>query len=211
MVEQGQELLTAALDRARRLRDAVAELPGLTVLDDHVLGPGKATELDPLKVVIEVGGLGITGYQAAEWVRAACRVDLGAADSRRVAAQITHADDDETERTLVEALVRLSAVAGSIDPPPRVDLPDPGELELESAMRPRDAFFAPVEQVPLERAVGRIAAELISPYPPGVPAIAPGEVITSAVLDYLTSGKEAGMLLPDAADAELTSIRVVAR
>jgi arginine decarboxylase len=77
-------------------------------------------------------------------------------------------------------------------------------------MTPRAAFFAPVEQVPLDKAVGRIVAEMVSPYPPGVPVLAPGERITQEVLDYLTSGLAAGMLIPDAADSSLESLRCVA-
>jgi arginine decarboxylase len=77
-------------------------------------------------------------------------------------------------------------------------------------MLPRDAFFGRVEQVPVEEAAGRIAAEMVSPYPPGVPVLALGERISQDALDYLTSGVAAGMLIPDAADAELETVRVVA-
>jgi arginine decarboxylase len=77
-------------------------------------------------------------------------------------------------------------------------------------MLPRDAFFGRVEQVPVEEAAGRIAAEMVSPYPPGVPVLAPGERISQDALDYLTSGVAAGMLIPDAADSELKTVRVVA-
>ena len=97
-----------------------------------------------------------------------------------------------------------------IGPQPQVSLPDPASLELETVMLPRDAFFGQVEQVQLDEAVGRIAAEIVSPYPPGVPVLAPGERITSQVLDYLASGPAAGMLLPDPADPEMTTLRVVA-
>ena len=89
-------------------------------------------------------------------------------------------------------------------------IPPPGSFELENVMLPRDAFFGPVEQVPVEQAVGRIAAEMVSPYPPGVPVLAPGERINSEVLDYLTTGTSAGMLIPDAADASMKTLRVVA-
>ncbi|WP_308209415.1 hypothetical protein [Allokutzneria sp. A3M-2-11 16] len=68
------------------------------------------------------------------------------------------------------------------------DLPDPGELELEQALSPRDAFFGPAGHVDADKAVGRIAAETISPYQPGVPAILPGEVITRPIR---TSGQSA--------------------
>lgn len=78
-------------------------------------------------------------------------------------------------------------------------------------MLPRGAFFAEVEHVPAERAAGRVAAEMISPHPPGVPAVAPGEVITDEVLHHLRSGVEHGMLIPDAADPTVRTLRVVAR
>jgi arginine/lysine/ornithine decarboxylase len=65
--------------------------------------------------------------------------------------------------------------------------------------------------VPVDAAVGRIAAEMVTPYPPGVPVMVPGERITRAALDHLTSGVAAGMLIPDAADSSLESMRVVAR
>jgi arginine decarboxylase len=71
-------------------------------------------------------------------------------------------------------------------------------------------FFGPTEDVPLAQASGRIAAEMVSPYPPGVPVLAPGERISAESLDYLRSGVAAGMLIPDAADPELSTIRVVA-
>jgi arginine decarboxylase len=58
--------------------------------------------------------------------------------------------------------------------------------------------------------VGRIAAEMISPYPPGVPAILPGERFTEAVVTYLRASKAAGATIPDASDPELETFRVVA-
>jgi arginine decarboxylase len=210
MVEQGRELLEAARQRALRIRSALDELPGLSVMGDEVVGPGMAFELDPLKITVEVRELGIHGTQAAEWLRANCHVDVGAADTFRFTAHITHADDDKTEKILVEALQQLVDRAGEIERPPAVDLPAPGALELEQARLPREAFFGPAEHVAADKAVGRIAAEMLSPYPPGVPAVAPGEVITKEVVDYLRTGLAAGLLIPDAADSSLETIRVLA-
>jgi arginine/lysine/ornithine decarboxylase len=64
--------------------------------------------------------------------------------------------------------------------------------------------------VAADQAVGRVAAEQITPYPPGIPAVVPGERINREVLDYLLSGLEAGMVLPDPADPKLEKIRVTA-
>jgi lysine decarboxylase len=78
-------------------------------------------------------------------------------------------------------------------------------------MLPRDAFFGPVETVDAHDAVGRVAAEQLTPYPPGIPVVVPGERIDGAVIDYLRTGLDAGMNVPDAADSKLRTIRVVAR
>ncbi|MFD8237150.1 aminotransferase class I/II-fold pyridoxal phosphate-dependent enzyme [Streptomyces sp. NPDC059696] len=211
MAEQGYELLDAALRRAERVRAAVAELPGLRPMGREIVEEGFAADLDPLKIVIDVRKLGLSGMQAVEWLREHRHVDLGGSDSCRVSASITHADDDETEEVLLDALRALVEHADSVERRPPVRLPEPSVLELEQAMLPRQAFFAPVEHVPAERAAGRIAAETISPYPPGVPVVAPGEVVTDAVVDYLRSGAEHGVLIPDAADASVRTLRVVAR
>jgi len=78
-------------------------------------------------------------------------------------------------------------------------------------MLPRDAFFAAVEQVPADEAVGRVAAEQITPYSPGIPAVVPGERLTHTVIEYLRTGLAAGMNVPDPADTSLSTFRVVAQ
>jgi hypothetical protein len=85
--------------------------------------------------------------------------------------------------------------------PPRLDLRDPEELELEVVDLPRDAFFGECETVSIEEAVGRIAGEMATPYPPGIPAFLPGERLNQTVIDYLRSGLEMGMNLPDVTNA----------
>ncbi|AOR30169.1 ornithine decarboxylase [Streptomyces fodineus] len=211
MAERGRELLDVAVHRAERIRAGLRELPGLRVMGGEVVEEGLAVEFDPMKIVMDVRGLGISGMQAAEWLRAHRHVDVGGSDSCRINASITHADDDETEKVLLDAMRSLVENAGSVERRPAVRLPESRALELEQAVLPREAFFGPAEQVPAERSVGRISAEMISPYPPGVPVVAPGEVITTEVLDFLRSGVRHGFLIADAADSSLETLRVTAR
>jgi arginine decarboxylase len=210
MVEQGRELLEVAIGRAGRIRAAIAELDGLVAMGREVVAPGLAHDQDPLAIPVDVRGLGVSGMQASDWLRSACRIDVGGADECRFSIRITHGDTDEREARLIDALRRLAAEADRIPPKPQIRLPEPGVLELETVVLPRDAFFGPTEQVPREKAAGRVAAEIVTPYPPGVPALAPGELITAEVLDYLASGPPAGMVIPDAADPTLETLRVVA-
>jgi arginine/lysine/ornithine decarboxylase len=213
MVEHGRELLQAALDLARSVREDIERIDGLHVCGKEFLGPGRAVELDPLQIIIDISALGTTGYRAADWLRQHHRINLHVSDHRRISAQLTYADDKETVAALHTALCDLAAHALRHDddlcPPGTVAVPDPEQLQLELVHLPRDAFFGDVEQVPIERATGRVVAEMLTPYPPGIPAALPGERLNDAVVEYLRSGVAAGMVVPDAADPRLTSVRVL--
>jgi lysine decarboxylase len=211
MALDGRELMGGALGLAAEVRAAIEEIDGLHVNDRaDFCGPALADDFDPLPVVIDIAGLGITGFQAADWLREERHLDAHLTDHRRIGAQITHGDDRETTGELLAALKDLARAAPDLAPAPRVDVPAPSELRLEQAMLPRDAFFGPAEDVPVREAAGRIAAEMVTPYPPGIPAVLPGERLTEPVLRYLRTGLAAGMHLPDPGDPELETVRVVA-
>jgi lysine decarboxylase len=211
MVEDGHRLLSAALRLSDELRRDLEHIDGLHALEDELLGVEASHDLDRLQVLVDVSAAGLSGYQAQQWLRKHHHIDVGLADHRRILITLSMADDPETIRPLVLALRRLPTAAADFEPPPHVHLPAPDDLQLETVQSPRDAFFGPVETVPVEMAVGRVSAEQITPYPPGIPAVVPGELINAEVLDYLRTGVAAGMYLPDPADPELKSVRVAAQ
>ncbi|MGA5198431.1 aminotransferase class I/II-fold pyridoxal phosphate-dependent enzyme [Streptomyces exfoliatus] len=209
MVQHGHALYDDALALAKSVRARIAETDGLHVHGrDDFCGPGRAADLDPLQVIVDVSALDTTGYRIADWIRTHHRIDLHLSDHRRASAQLTHADDADTADALVEALSDVARHARELRPAPRPHVPDPAELRLEQVMLPRDAFFGRTEQVPWEKAVGRVSAEMLTPYPPGIPAALPGEKLNAEVLEYLRSGADAGMVVPDAVDTEVKTVRV---
>jgi arginine/lysine/ornithine decarboxylase len=210
MVEHGHELLDAALHLADGVRADIELIPDLEVLDDELIGVEASHDLDRLQLMMDLSATGTSGYQAADWLREHQQVDMHLSDHRRICACLSFADDKSTTDRLLDALWAWRKAARDFDPPPKVDLPSPKEIELESVALPRDAFFGPVEMVPASQACGRIAAEQITPYPPGVPAVVPGERLDDAVIDYLRTGLAAGMTLPDPFDPALEKFRVVA-
>jgi arginine decarboxylase len=202
----GKELIDGALHRASGLRDRLGKVRGLTVIDESIHDTAGVAEWDPLKLCVDVSALGLTGWQAMEWLQSEQRIVAQLGNARWVICSLTYADDDDAVEQLGAAFENLAAA------PPPPDRPAPSippleELNLEQVMSPHEAFFATTEQV--SDPVGRIAAEMISPYPPGVPAILPGERFTEAVVTYLRSGNAAGMTLPDASDPTLKTLRVV--
>ncbi|EFE72766.1 ornithine decarboxylase [Streptomyces filamentosus] len=207
----GRALLSKALGLAATIRRRIEEIDGMHVNGEKdFCGPGAAAEFDPLPVIIDIEGLGTTGYRAADWLRSHHRIDMHLVDHRRISAQLTHADDASTAGQLLTALEDLSRNAHTLRPAPEVLVPTPAELRPDQVSLPRDAFFAETEDVPVAEAVGRIAAEMMTPYPPGIPAVLPGERITAPLLRYLRSGVAAGMNVPDTADPGLETVRVCA-
>ncbi|HEX6443693.1 MAG TPA: aminotransferase class I/II-fold pyridoxal phosphate-dependent enzyme [Streptosporangiales bacterium] len=209
MVEHGRELLQAAIDRAHHVREAIEAIPGMHVHGDEFLGSGRAHEMDPLQVIVDISALGCTGYHAADWLRETHAVNLHLADHRRASVQLTFADGDATVAALLDGMHDLAKHAPGWDDPV-VEVPQPDELATEQACLPRDAYFSAVEQVPADRAAGRVCAEMLTPYPPGIPAVLPGERLTAPIVRYLRSGLAAGMVVPDAADPSLETMRVLA-
>jgi arginine decarboxylase len=209
MVEQGRALYEDALTLASTVRSRINDIDGMHVHgQDDFCGPTKAADMDPLQVIVDITALGTTGYRAADWLREHHRINLHLSDHRRISAQLTHADDEQSTRTLVTALEDLTTHADELRPAQQVDVPSPAQLRLEQEMLPRDAFFGRIEQIGWKDAVGRISAEMLTPYPPGIPAVLPGERLNAEVLRYLRSGVDAGMVVPDAADSDVLSVRV---
>ncbi|MFM1722428.1 MULTISPECIES: aminotransferase class I/II-fold pyridoxal phosphate-dependent enzyme [Rhodococcus] len=209
MVEHGHDLLGSALTLAGHARERIAAIDGLTVLENRLLGEEASHDLDRLQVLVDVSELGVSGYQCTDWLREHCHVDLGMTDHRRILATLSMADDDASIDRLVQSLHAVARAAESFTPPREMYLPNPAELQLESVLSPRDAFFGRIELVDASSAAGRIAAEQITPYPPGIPAVVPGERLDQGVVDYLRSGIAAGMNIPDASDPTLEKFRVV--
>ncbi|GAA3187422.1 aminotransferase class I/II-fold pyridoxal phosphate-dependent enzyme [Nonomuraea roseoviolacea] len=210
MVEHGRALYDRTLALAEKVRAAVEGIDGLHVYGrDEFVGSGLATDMDPLQVIIDVSGHLPPGYAMHDWLREHHQLNLHLSDQLRISAQLTHADDEQSAGKLLDGLRDL---VKHMDELPRaaVRLPSPSRMRLEQVMSPRDAFFAETEQVPVEQAAGRVSAEMLTPYPPGVPAVVPGERLTHEMLTYLRSGVDAGMVVPDSVDSDVKSVRVVA-
>jgi arginine decarboxylase len=140
-------LFDAALSLARDVRCQLAAIPGVEVLEDVLLGEEASHDLDRLQVLIDVSATGTSGYQAADWLREQRYVDLGMSDHRRILATLSFADDQYTAARLISALSEWSSAAPGFEKPPPIDLPTPSELQLETAVLPRDAFFGRTEMV----------------------------------------------------------------
>jgi lysine decarboxylase len=194
----GEQLLGDAVAAVRTARERLRSVAGLVVLD----GPA----VDPLKLTLVLSGTGADG-NAVERDLLAAGLPVESADRDVIVAVVSLADTAATVGALADTIVeslehrrgRPRPVAGA--PAYRV--------EPVASAPPRQAFFAATEAVPRARAVDRVSAELVAPYPPGIPVLAPGEEVTGGVVDALGQARAAGVRIAYAADPTLATLRVV--
>ena len=130
------------------------------------------------------------------------------ADRDTVVAMVTVADSRERIEDLAVALAE--SLDGHRGPPRPMAPSGVWAVEPVTVLTPREAFFAARESVPVEAAVGRISAELVAPYPPGIPVLAPGEEVTIDAVDALLAARAAGSRIAYAADPSVRTLDVVA-
>jgi lysine decarboxylase len=170
--------------------------------------PGVAAQ-DPLRIVIDVRATGSSGFEVADQLRRGSDVFVELAThatvvlvlgiGQPVASLERFAHDLEAE--LME--IRRPGTAPAVPQPP-------GVLTSQTAVAPRDAFLGVGEVVAVDDAVGRISCEAIAGYPPGIPSLLPGEVVTSDVVAYLRQLSAAGARLHGASDPAFKTITVLA-
>ena len=209
-VRDGRELLDRAVSSARLMHERIAaEVPELEVVGTDRLAalPGVAG-VDPTHVLIDTASIGLSGYKAEDWLRGQRQIDVELADHRRIMPLVSFAHGEEEVDRFVRGLRDLVDAHPDADDVPHV--PRVPRFRAEQAMTPREAFFAKTDDVKPSEAAGRVSAEWITPYPPGIPAIAPGEVYTDTAVDYLEEVVVAGGYLEGATDQSLGKMRVVA-
>ena len=194
----GETLLGDAIRATRAVRDRLLEIEGLMVLD----GPS----VDPLKLTLVFSGTGADG-NAIEQELLAAGLPVESADRDVLVAVISLADTADTLDAL--ATVLTIAIERHRGVPRPVEGPAAYRVAPVTGVPPRQAFFARSAPVPIDQAIDRIAAELVAPYPPGIPVLAPGELITNETLAALHRARRAGVRIAYAADPTLATVRVV--
>jgi lysine decarboxylase len=197
MEDRGAELLDVTIRLVSAVRERLHAIEGL-----HVVEAG-----DPAKLVLALAGTGADGFAVeADLLAEGIRFEM--ADRDTLVPIVTLADTEETIDRLASALERSLAHRSGTPRPPSASAV--WSLQPVTVLSPRQAYFAPRERVPAGRAVGRVAAETAAPYPPGIPALAPGELITTELLGALRSEAAAGTRVAYCSDPTLETLLVVA-
>lgn len=209
MAENGKETVARAVRLAAKLRHDINAIDGLWSFGPEYMDYDGASGLDTTKVTVQVTGIGLTGVEAEAILRHTYKIQCELSDARNLLFIISYADTEEQTAYLLQALQKLAKEHRR----PALKQAEQANSQLPAVppqgMTPREAFFADKEDVDFEQSEGRIAAEQLMFYPPGIPILAPGDIITRESLHYIKFMQELGLKVVGPRDASLRRLQVV--
>lgn len=208
MATAGRALLSDVLALARQARERLRAIKGIRCIGAEQIGRPGIAGYDETRLVITVSDLGATGYDLAAFLREQHDVAVELADLHNVVALVTIGDRQSEIDRLVTGVERFAAQAPGHRAGARSALPRTVATS-EQVATPREAFLADHVEIAFQTSAGHVCAEVVTPYPPGIPVLWPGERITQETIDYLSLEIAAGAHIQGPVDEKLRTIRVL--
>ncbi len=187
-----------ARDEINRIGDYYAY--GLELVDGDAV-----FDFDMTKLAVNTLEVGLAGIEVYDILRDEYDIQIEFGDIGNILAYISMGDRPKDIERLVGALGEIR----------RLCRRDPGLLMRHEyippkvVMSPQQAFYSDKDVLPVEQSFGRISAEFVMSYPPGIPIVAPGEEITSEIVSYIGYARDKGCYLTGTEDLKVRNIRVI--
>lgn len=207
MVIEGKKLLDNTIELANYARNKINNIEGYYCFGNEVLLKKGAYGFDPTKVTITCKDLGLSGYELERILAEKYHIQAEMSDLYNVLCVFSLGDSKESVDALINALREISeqqccSVRRKIE---IIDVPKIPEQILS----PKDAFNSMSISIPISDSIGQISSEFLMAYPPGIPVLCPGEMITKEIIDYINALKDAHLYVQGTEDPEVNNIRVV--
>ena len=199
----GRERIQRSLDAVSALRAGLRAGGRFTDLADRFASSPSVVAIDPLRVAINTRAGGIGGHQARKILFDEHRIHFEMSTDSAVVGVVGAGSEPDVDRVLAALHGLPDQGAANAEP---LALPPTGR----SVLSLREAYFAPTEVIESRDAAGRISADSLAAYPPGIPNVLPGEVFTEEVLEYLRRTAESPFgHVRGALDASMSTVRVL--
>jgi lysine decarboxylase len=208
MALEGKEVLDKTIELANYARERINSIKGYYCFGKEVLNKPGAFAFDPTKITITCKDLGLTGYELERILAEKYFIQPEMSDLYNVLCVFSLGDTKEKIDALLSALEEISNEQSS-----KLDKKTINIIEMpsipQSVLTPRDAFNSTTVSIPLHDSLGQISAEFLMAYPPGIPILCPGEIITKEIVDYVQELKNANLYVQGTEDPEVNNIKVV--
>lgn len=206
LVENGEEQLSKALNLSRYAKARLNKIDGIDVLSTEILKRKGVKFIDETKLCINVKGLNLTGFEVYDllYKKFSIQVELG--DLYNILALVSIGTNKSDIDRLVKA---LSIIEKTYRKETKLSEFNMIQINPTIELNPREAFYASKESIEIKSCIGRICGESIMAYPPGIPIVTPGELITKEIMEYIIFLKKSNAYLTDMQDKNLDTILVI--
>ena len=201
----GKEIFERVCSLSEYARKEVNRIPGFRAFGKEIINGDTVFDFDRTKLSIHTRAMGLAGIEVYDILRDEFGIQIEFGDIGNVLAIISVGDRELEIERLLGALSEIQR-RFSRDP---MNMLDHEYIDPQVAMTPQQAFHAKKISVPIRESLGRISAELVMAYPPGIPILAPGERLTSEIIDYIRYAKEKGCVMTGTKDMEMNNIETV--
>lgn len=205
LVLNGEEIFRKVVELSQYARDEINEIGDYYAYSTEIIDREGIYDFDVTKLCIKTTGIGLTGSEVYDLLRDEYNIQVEFGDTANILAYISVGDRIHDIERLVSA---LSDIRRRYKRESR-DLLVFDIAKTDVMISPRKAFYAAKASLPLEESIGEISAEMVMCYPPGIPIVAPGELITKEVVEHILYAKEKGCFLMGTEDPEVAAIRIV--
>ena len=201
----GREMFHKTVQFVNYAREEINRLGGYYAYGSELCNGDSFYAFDTTKLSIHTRNTGLAGIEVYDLLRDEYDIQIEFGDIGNILAIVTTGDRELEIERLISALSEIKRLYGG-DP---TGMLNSEYIPPDVALPPQQAFFAEKEAVPLRFSIGRVCAEFVMCYPPGIPILAPGERITEAIVSYILYAKEKGCSLTGSQDMTLSSLQVV--
>ncbi|MBQ7076544.1 MAG: aminotransferase class I/II-fold pyridoxal phosphate-dependent enzyme [Lachnospiraceae bacterium] len=185
---RGKESFAKVSEFAAYARNEINDIDGYYAFGTELINGGSVYDFDITKLVINTRGIGLTGIEVYDLLREEYDIQMEFGDLSNVMAYISIGDRLLDIERLVGALNDIARLYSK----PEGSFFSAEYITPIVKATPQEAFYSEKVKLPLDETVGRICAESVMCYPPGIPILAPGEMITKDIIDYIKFAKEKG-------------------
>lgn len=201
----GREMFKKTVDLANYARTEINKLGGYYAFSTELINGDTVFDFDVTKLSIHTRDIGLAGIEVYDLLRDEYGIQIEFGDIGNILAIISAGDSMMEIERLISALSEIKRIYSR---------DKAGMLEHEYispivVLTPQKAFYSPKKSVPINESCGHICGEFVMSYPPGIPVLAPGEMITREILDYISYAKEKGCLLTGTQDMKIENINIV--
>jgi arginine decarboxylase len=207
MAIEGKEVLDKTIELADYAREKINKIEGYYCFGKEVLSNDGAHAFDPTKITITCKDLGISGNDLERILAEKYFIQPEMSDLYNVLCVFSLGDTKENVDALINALEEISQDE-NIKLGKKINIVEMPNIP-QSVLTPRDAFNSKTVSIPLKDSLGQISAEFLMAYPPGIPILCPGEIITKEIVDYVQELKNANLYVQGTEDPEVNNIKVV--